>query len=50
MKRILRYAQIGLNVAADELEDKGTPRARKLAKLLRAADAGISEYLRSGEV
>lgn len=50
MKRILRYAQIGLNVAADELDDKGTAKAKKLAKLLRATDAGISEYLKSGEV
>ena len=50
MKRILRYAQMGLNVAAAELEDKGTAKAKKLAKVLKAADAGIEEYLKSGEV
>ena len=50
MRRILRYAQIGLNVAADELEEKGTVKARRLAKILRSADAGIRDYLQSGEV
>lgn len=45
MKFALETAMFGLEYAAKQLEKKGTPRALKLAKLLRSADAGIQEYL-----
>ena len=41
---ILELAQMGLQRAARLLEKKGTAKARKLAKALRAADAGITAY------
>jgi hypothetical protein len=49
MKFALETAQFGLEYAARQLEKKGTPKALKLAKILRVADAGIAEYLSSGD-
>jgi hypothetical protein len=50
MKRYLRIAQMGLAIAAGELDAHGTQKAKKLAKVLRMADAAIDEYMKSGEV
>ena len=41
----LEMAQMGLLRAARALEKKGTAKAKKLAKALRAAHAGIDDYL-----
>jgi hypothetical protein len=41
---------MGLAIAAGELDAHGTQKAKKLAKVLRMADAAIDEYMKSGEV
>lgn len=45
MKFALQTAQFGLEYAALQLEKKKTPKALKVAKALRAADAAIAAYL-----
>lgn len=45
MRFALETAQFGLAYAAKQLDRKGTPKAKKLAKVLRSAEAGINEYL-----
>jgi hypothetical protein len=45
MKFALQSAQFGLAYAAQQLERKGSPKALKVAKALRAADAALEIYL-----
>lgn len=45
MKRALEVAQFGLAYAVLQLERKGTPKALKVARALKAADAAINEYI-----
>jgi hypothetical protein len=47
MKFPLQAAQFGLEYAAAQLDRKGTPKAKRVAKALRAADAAITVYLTS---
>lgn len=45
MKFALETAMFGLGYAASLLRKKNTPKTLRLAKLLEAAEAGISEYM-----
>lgn len=45
LELILLMAQNGLLTAAAMLEKDGSTKSKKLAKVLRAAHAGISDYL-----
>lgn len=45
----LELAQVGLLRAARQLEKKGDAKARKLAKILRSAHAGIDAFLNDEE-